>query len=355
MNRLPLHDAHVGAGAKLETVDGRELPVDYGDAAGEYAAVRTRAGLVDRGDRGVLEVTGKDRAKFLHAMVSNDVASLQPGQGTAATFLDIHGKVQVVLVLWALDDRILLLTPPGRAEKTLTEFDKFLFSEKAYFRDATGELAMLVLAGPAAAAITETLVGVTPGQAPWAHVTDRLGAVEVRVVRGGGETGEDEIWLVTEAENGPALWNAALGAGARPVGETAMESLRIEAGSALFGHDVDESVLLPEIPFAHLVSYSKGCYIGQEVVVRIRDRGHVNRLLTGLRLEGADVPAIGAEVQVAGESVGRITSATWSFGLKAPIALGFVRRQHAAPGTSVTVRSGDRSLPAVISALPFTR
>jgi glycine cleavage system aminomethyltransferase T len=114
-------------------------------------------------------------------------------------------------------------------------------------------------------------------------------------------------------------------------------------------------VLLPEIPSAHLVSYTKGCYIGQEVVVRIRDRGHVNRLLTGLRLDGAEVSGAGAEVRIGDEAVGRVTSATWSFGLDMPIALAFIRRQHAAPGTNVSVRAGERSLAATVSGLPFAR
>jgi folate-binding protein YgfZ len=332
-----------------------ELPLDYGDAAGEYAAVRGGAGLLDRGNHGLLEVTGRDRAKFLHAMLSNDIVSLKPGQGRAASFLDIHGKVQVVLIVWALDDRILLVTPPGLAEKTLADFDKFLFSEKAYFRDATGELAMLVLAGPATPAIAERLTGALPAEAPWSHVTSRLGDLDVRVVRGGGETGGPEIWLVGPADGRAVMWSAALAAGARPVGLTAWESLRVEAGTPLYGHDVDETVLLPEIPCADLVSYTKGCYIGQEVVVRIRDRGHVNRLLTGLRFEGGDVPARGAEVRVGPEGIGRVTSAVWSFGLAAPIALAFVRRQHAEAGTPVTVVAGDHPTPAVVSALPFSR
>lgn len=358
MNRLPLHDAHLAVGAKhgaAGAVCGWDLPLDYGDAAGEYAAARTGAGLLDRGHHGVLEVTGRDRATFLHAMLSNEVASLVPGQGRAATFLDIHGKVQVVLTVLALEERVLLLVPPGLAEKTLADFDKYLFSEKAYFRDATGEFAMLLLAGPAAPAMVEQLGGRLPEETAWSHVAGRLAGIEVRLARGGEETGETEIWIVGAAADAGALWSATLGAGARPVGLTAAESLRLEAGSASFGHDVDETVLLPEIPSAHLVSYTKGCYIGQEVVVRIRDRGHVNRLLTGLRLDGAEVPGAGAEVRIGDEAVGRVTSATWSFGLEMPIALAFIRRRHAAPGTNVSVRAGERSLAATVSGLPFAR
>src|SRR6266446_6441670 len=121
-------------------------------------------------------------------------------------------------------------------------------------------------------------------------------------------------------------WKAALAAGARPLGAAALESLRIEAGTPCFGVDVDATVLLPEIPSERLVSHTKGCYPGQEVVVRIRDRGHVNRHLRGLLLDGDVVPPPGAAVVADGAVVGRVTSATLSLGLGRPIALAFVRR-----------------------------
>src|SRR2546426_845387 len=273
-NPLPLHERHVAAGATLEAVSDWELPVAYGAPADEYKRARHDVGLVDRGHFGILELTGRDRATFLHALVSNEVKALSPGQGCAATLLDVHGKVQVVLVVWVVADRIFVVTPPAMARKT------------------------------------------------------------------------------AEA---PKIWDALVAAGARPLGLVAFESLRIEAGTPVFGHDVDESVLLPEIPFANLASESKGCYPGQEVVVRIRDRGHVNRVLRGLVLEGDQVAPSGAEVIADGAPVGRVTSATWSFGLGRPIALAFLRRQHAEPGSAVSVRLGERAVAANVSALPFTR
>jgi folate-binding protein YgfZ len=355
VSRLPLHDLHASAGATFAAPGGAELPLHYGDAAAEYAAVRQRVGLIDRSTAGVLEVRGRDRAAFLHAMLSNDIKSLSAGRGCAATFLDVHGKVQVVLFVWLLDDRILLVTPPAAADKAMQDLDKYLFSEKASFRDATGELSLLMLAGPDAPAVARRLTGASVPPEAWSHVTARLEGIDVRLVRGGAETGEPEVWVVVSAGEGARVWQALVGAGPRPVGLVARESLRLEAGTPLYGHDVDPSVLLPEIPSANLVSYTKGCYIGQEVVVRIRDRGHVNRHLRGLLLDGETVPSPGAAV-LAGESeIGRVTSATWSFGLKRPIALGFLRRQHAEPGTPVAVRSADRTTPATVSALPFTR
>jgi folate-binding protein YgfZ len=354
--RLPLHDLHAGAGAKFDAPCGWELPLDYGDAGAEYRAVRHGTGLIDRGHFGLLEVTGRDRAAFLHAMLTNDVKALGAGQGCAAALLDVHGKVQVFVWLWALEDRLLVVTPPGLAAKTNEALDTYLFSEKAYFRDATGELFFLVLAGREALAVTDRVCGASPPDAPWSHVTATVDGASVRLVRGGGETGESEVWFAGEAAEAPRIWKAIVDAGARPVGLTAFESLRVETGTPLFGHDADESVLLPEIPFADRVSYTKGCYIGQEVVVRIRDRGHVNRMLRGLVLEGDQVARHDAAVLAGADEVGRVTSAAWSFGLERPIALAMIRRQHADPGTPVSVAVGGGAVaPARVSALPFSR
>src|SRR2546423_1811778 len=172
------------------------------DAPAEHAAVRSAAGLIDRSDDGVLEVTGRDRAKFLHAMLSNDVASLTPGQGCAATLLDVHGKVQVLLRVLALDDRLLVLTPLGRAPSTTEALETYLFSEKPYFRDATGEYALIVLAGPDAPALVQRIAGAVPEERPWSHVAATVAGVAVRLVRGSGETGEAEIWILSAAADG---------------------------------------------------------------------------------------------------------------------------------------------------------
>ncbi len=330
-------------------------PRDYGDVGAEYAAVRTAVGIVDRRDWSVVEVTGRDRAAFLHALLSNEVKALAPGQGCAATLLDVHGKVQALVFVWVLEDRIRLVTPPGLGAPLVEQLDKYLFAEKVELRDASGEWALLLLAGPGAEATAERIAGVRPGEPAWSHVAGRLEGEEVRLVRGGGETGGPEVWLSTPATLGAKAWSGALAEGARPVGLTALESLRIEAGTPAFGRDVDATVLLPEVPTASLVSHSKGCYPGQEVVVRIRDRGHVNRMLRGLVLDGDTVPPPGAEVRAGGSAIGRVTSAVSSLGLRRPIALAFVRREHAQPGTRVDVAVNGRAATATVSDLPFTR
>jgi aminomethyltransferase len=325
------------------------------DARGEHAAVRTAAGLVDRRDHGIVEVTGRDRASFLHALLSNEVKALAPGQGCAATLLDVHGKVRVVVVVWVLDDRILLITPPGTAASTLEALDTFLFSEKAVLRDASEDWALAMLAGPGAPALIERIAGAAPPAGAWSHIVASIDGVGVRLVRGAGETGESEIWIAAPAAEAERVRKTLLAAGAVAIGPAVLETLRIEAGTPRFPDDIGPTTLLPEVPFESLVSYTKGCYPGQEVVVRIRDRGHVNRHLRGLVLEGDAVPSAGSEVVVDDGSVGAVTSATYSPDRKRAVALALVRRQHAEPGAAVGVRVGDRVVPATVSPLPFPR
>src|SRR5213593_3553885 len=153
-------------------------------ASDEYARVRHQVGVLDRGDFGVLELTGRDRATFLHALVSNEIKALGPGQGCAATLLDVHGKVQVVLFVWVADDRIFVVTPPAMAQKTAEALDHYLFSEKVAIRDLSDETALLVLVGPKAHETAERVAGARPGEAAWSHVTGKLGDAAVRLVSG---------------------------------------------------------------------------------------------------------------------------------------------------------------------------
>src|SRR6266478_6623977 len=314
----------------------------------EYALVRRQVGLLDRADFGVLELTGRDRATFLHALVSNEIKALGPGQGCAATLLDIHGKVQVVLFVWVAEDRIFVVTPPAMAAKTAEALDHYLFSEKVAIEDVSREKALFVLAGPRARETSDRLTGARPPESPWSHVVAKLGDIPVRLVSGGGETGEAEVWIMCSLAEASRVREALAGTGVKPIGPEAFESLRIEAGTPLFGRDVDESVLLPEIPFENLLSHTKGCYPGQEGVVRIRDRGHVNRMLRGLTIEGDQIPAEGAEVLADDTTIGKVTSAARSFGLARPLALAFVRRQHAEPGTRVSVRLSGATVAATV-------
>jgi folate-binding protein YgfZ len=322
-------------------------------AVEQYRAVRDAAGLIDRSAVGKAEVEGRDRATFLQGMLSNDVKALAPGQGCPAAFLDAHGKVMALLHVYALADRIVLELPPGLTHKTLLLLDKYLISEKASFEPVNEAWAVQSVQGPGAPALLAAVVGQALALPPHAHVEATIAGAPARVIQRSefGALPGYFVWCAPAQTD--AIRAALLAAGAAAVDHDVAEILRVEAGVLSYGQDVDESVLLPETGLEQLVSYTKGCYIGQELVARVKYRGHVNRALTGLRLEGERVPVPGAPVQAGDRVVGRVTSAVRSLGLGVPIALGYVRREHREPGESLSVRMGDDLVPARVAALPF--
>ena len=351
-NELALNDLHRSEGARLREISGWLVPADYGDAVAEHGAVMTGAGVVDRSMLGKATVTGRDRAAFLQGMLSNDVKALQPGQGCPAAFLDAVGKVVSLLVIYALPDRLLLELPPDSTEKFLQAIDKFLISERAEFESSDHLYAILSLQGPKAGEVLARASGSALDLAPYAHAEVSIGGAAVRVMRRAeAVTPGFHCWVAPEGAR--AVWKALREAGALPVGATAADVLRLEAGIPVYGVDVDEGVILPETRLDALVSYTKGCYIGQETVARVKYRGHINRGLSGVVLDGETVPSHGEAILAEDKEVGRVTSALRSIALGKPIALGYVRREHFEPGSVVSVKSGERLISARVSDLPF--
>src|SRR5262245_6610447 len=337
-DQLPLHDVHRAHGARFGEIVGWEAPLYYSDPAAEYRAMHEGVGVIDRSMLGKVTVTGRDRQAFLQGMLTNDVKGLAPGAGTSGAFLDAFGKVIVLLDVYALEDRLLVELPPRLTDKTLERLDHFLISEKVVFEAADSAFAIVAVQGPAARDLLSKLSGHALDLAPHEHAEVGIAGGPVRVIhrREGGVAGF-HCW--TAADHGAALWSAVAET-AVPVGMQALDALRVEAGVPWYGRDVDETMIFPETRLDQLVSYTKGCYIGQEVVARVKYRGHINRGLAGLVLDGDRVPAAGARVTADGKDVGRVTSAVRSFALWGPIALGIIRREHFEPGSAVDVDDG---------------
>jgi folate-binding protein YgfZ len=352
-DRLALDERHRARGAAMDEVGGVLVPRHYGDAAAEYAALRSGVGLIDRSPLGKAVVTGRDRLAFLQGMLTNDVKALAPGQGAAAAFLDAHGKTMALLRVYALEDRVWLELPAGLTEKTLAALDRYLISEKAYFEAADGAFVILAVQGPGARPLLERVTGRTLDLALCAHVPVPIASAEVRVVnRPEGSEPGFHCWMPPGAA--PAVWDALTAAGAVPVGLDALDALRVESGVPWYGQDVDEGQILPETRLEELVSYTKGCYIGQEVVARVKYRGHVNRALSGLRIEGETVPPRGARITADGRDVGWITSAVRSPAAGSVVALGYVRRESFLPGQAVAVETaGGGALRGQVVELPI--
>ena len=344
--------------ASLIVWRGWEIPDHFGDPVDEVVTVRHAAGLFDRPWRALMEVRGRDRASFLHAMLTNDIKALQPGQGCEAAFLTVQGKPLAFLRVHVLADRIYLELDDDVKGRTLEALERFLISERVEFEDVSAEWTILSIEGPRAPEILHALRTDPLPDSPSAHGEGLLGDVSIRIVRAGesGEIGFD-LWVPP----GPAsqLWQQLLeigkSMGLRPAGFSALNTLRVEAGVPWYGIDVTEEMLVLEAPSERIVSFTKGCYVGQEVVARITYRGHVNRKLTGLTFPDGACPPQGATVFAEGQEIGVVTSPVYSPTLKSGIALALLRREWLDPGRQVEVRSQTATWPAAATALPFYR
>jgi folate-binding protein YgfZ len=314
----------------------------------------TGVGLMDRSAFGKVRVTGRDRVAFLQGMLSNDVKALQPGQGCPAAFLDAVGKVVSLLTVYVLEESVLLELPAGSTEKFLRAIDKFLISEKAYFEAVDEAYAIVSVQGPKSGETLARVAGTKVELEPYAHAEIPIAGLPVRVARRSDAVAPGfHCW--TTAEHAPVLMQVFREAGAMAVGAAAAEVLRLEAGIPVYGQDVDEGIILPETRLDAFWSYTKGCYIGQETVARVKYRGHINRGLSGLVLDGERVPSRGDAIVAADTEVGRVTSAVLSLALGKPVALGYVRREHFEPGTALSVRIGDTRVNARVAELPFVK
>jgi folate-binding protein YgfZ len=322
-------------------------------AADPTNAARQQAAVFDVSERGAVELSGKDAVTFLHNLCTNDIKNLAPGHGCEFFLTTIKAKV----VAHGYAHRLLPEKPatlyldlsPGYAAKVLAHLDHFIVSEQVELTDRTTERAQLHVCGAESRrvveqALTTTLSDLTDLQ----QERQSLGASGVRVVRHDwlALPGYD---LVCERGAEMDLAQRLQTAGAVPGGREALEVLRVEAGLPVDGVDMDENRFVVEVGrIRQAISYTKGCYLGQEPIVMARDRGHVNRTLLGLRVSADAVPP-DRTVLRDGQEVGQVTSAVWSPRCQAVLALAYVKRGSQDVGTAVEV-AGHR---AVVTALPF--
>lgn len=358
MPASPLLNTHLEQQACFTTIDDWQLPLHYGDPQAEYRALRRGFGLVDLSNRGLIRVEGQDRQRFLNAMVSNNTADLEPGQGCYATFLNPKGHMVTDLVVYADEASYLLEVEPHVVPTFLEAIDFFVISEDVTFAVETETWAAIGVQGPKA---PDALV-VASGQdslrdlAPYGSQACRMADHDGWVARR-SYSREPGYLLLAAPAAAAAVWTTVRRQGeafdGRAVGLQALDTLRIESGTPRFGIDMTEATIPVEANLQDAVSYTKGCYVGQEVIARIDARGHVNRRLVGLLLGNAGLPEAGAKIFSPQREVGWITSATQSPALQQTIALGYVRRESLAPGTTLQVRTEAGDLPATVSALPF--
>lgn len=309
----------------------------------EYEAVRDGgAGLIDlSATRGRIRVSGSEATMFLNGLITNDVKNLAQNSWMPAVFPTVQGRlIGAVRVIRGPEPEFLIDTEMASHEAVLKTISRFTLAGDFKVSDVTSETALLTIQGQGAAEILEKELAQEVSGLPQNGVvqTDR-----VTIIRA-SHTGEDGFDIIIDASRKAELQQALEAAGAQPIGEDTFEILRVEAGIARFGQDMDETNVVPETNLDDAVSYTKGCYVGQEIIVRIKHRGHPAKKLTALRFETDQQIEPGAVIRSTdNQEIGRVTSAVISPRLGS-IGLGYVRYEYLVDGTRVVVGDGIEAI-----------
>jgi folate-binding protein YgfZ len=358
---LPLEATHRRLGASMSRHDDWVLPASYGETGAEYAVVREGgAGLIDLSTRGRITVSGSEAVQFLNGLITNDVKTLAPGRWMRAAFPNVQGRLLGAVRVINRDNSFLIDTEYATHAQVQKLLERFTLAGDFHVADISSETLMLSVQGARAFEIVGALLdqdNVHLEQDGVAVLKWREG--DLTIIRA-THTGEDGFDLFVSARDAAELWDALVAAGARPVGHDALEILRIEAGQPRYLVDMNETNVVLESGLDDAVSFTKGCYIGQEIIARIHWRGHVAKRLAGLSLddEGEAIAHDLREAQVKtvdGKEIGRVTSAIRSPRLNRTIALGYLKYDYLAHGTPVRVLIGDEERAAQVVELPFVR
>jgi folate-binding protein YgfZ len=349
MSVATLQDKLAAAGARLGSYRGAETPATFGDTAAEFDALLHGSGLFDLGWQSKLLISGKDRTRWLNGMITNNIRDLAPGYGAYGFILTAQGHNQGDLTAYNRGEHLVATTDREQAPKVTAVLQKYIIMDKVEIEDISEKLVSIGIGGPKAA---EALAkaGIEASQLEPGQVVDATwNSIGISVVRNTHPRMDGyEIWLAPE--NVEKLWDALVSAGAIQVGSDALEMYRIARGVPRYGVDLRERDLPQETGQEHALNFNKGCYIGQEIVERIRARGNVHRSFVGFEVEG-EPPQPGTKVRVNDKDMGEITSAARVPvpGGERTIAVGYLRREVATPGA--TAQIGDQG--ATIQNLPF--
>jgi folate-binding protein YgfZ len=336
-------------GVRRGEYSGAETALAFSDPAAEFAALRSGCAVYDLSWKRYYLISGRDRVRWLNGMISNNVRDLPAGQGIYAFVLNPQGRVLGDLYIYNRGDDFVLETDAAQAAKLYPHLKRFIIMDQVEFK-AAEEWASLGVQGPKAEQ-TLRAAGVELAALQLLQLSDvKFGGTPATLARGDYPLSPSyELWLA--AEQAPALWEALVKAGAAPVGAEALELARIAAGLPRYGQDIRERDLPQETGQTRALSFTKGCYIGQEIVERIRARGKLHRGFAGLRIFEGPLPASGAKVQAAGKEVGEVTSAA-VLPAKAgeiAVALGYIRSEAGEAGSKVAIGSAR----ATVESLPF--
>jgi folate-binding protein YgfZ len=303
-----------------------------------YDRLRGGAAWLDISGRGKIRVTGEDRARFLHAMTTNHIQQLSPGTGCYAFFLTAQGRILADANVLCLPDSFLLDTEPQTLQKILAHLESFIIADDAALQDLTPPLATIAVEGPESSAVLGA-IGVPAFEEHYGANVEWGTALVARL----NITGSSGFFIVAAAAEKETVIRKIEMAGSAPADEEAFRVVRLEHGKPRYGEDIGERYLAQEANQPHALHFQKGCYLGQEVVERLRSRGLITRLLKSLEIEGERPPEPGTRLHAGSVPAAEITSAAYSPMLAKVVALAYVKVQYAIPGTELTA-GGLRAL-----------
>jgi folate-binding protein YgfZ len=306
---------------------GREPPL----MTPGYLALRQHAAWIDVSARARIRLTGEDRARLLHAMTTNQIQALKPGEGCYAFFLNAQGRILADVNVLCFADHLLLDSEPELRAKIYEHLDRYIIADDATLEDQTEQTAAIAVEGPEAESVLRRLDAPVP-EAAGSHV-----AWSGRAVARLSTTGSGGYFVILRAAEKQALIDELVTVGISPASPEDARQVRIENGHPRYGEEITERYLVQETAQMHAVNFTKGCYIGQEIVERVRSRGQVHRLLRRLEMDTATVPAAGSKLAVDGAPAAEIASAVFSPALNKTVALAYVRAPFAEPGTRLNL------------------
>jgi len=347
--KTALSEKHRKEGAEMGVWFGCDLPDSFGDWLAEYRRLSETVGLLDKNYRAYLEFTGPDRVRYLNAILTNDIKSLKENHGNASLFLSPQGHIQAEIEAYALSERVFCVSYDMIRERLIAGMDKYIIMDDVVLTDQTAVYATLAVEGPEAAGAALAASGVELGKLGELETREaKVGAIPCRLTKRspGGIAGAE---FLSDRGHADELWNVlsevVRRAGGGPAGYRALNTVRLETGSPWFGYDFGEKQIPHEagLQDSH-ISYTKGCYTGQEIVERVRSRGQVNRVRVSLKFEGPAAPAANTALLANGKEAGLVTRTGFSPALNSWIGMGYVRREKSSVGSTLEMREGEATV-----------
>lgn len=345
----PLSNEERAQGAQFEESEGCLLPALFSDFDKEYRAARENVAIFDTNWHAIFSFAGRDRVKYLHAVTSNNIKQLGEGYGMLALLLNPQGRILAELEVYAEQEKLLALSHASVRERTFTTLKKYILGSQVQLEDLTDQMGSFAIEGPhAATVIAQASSLALPGFSNLAFAHLNVDGVPCYMIRH-SHFGSDGAEFVAPREHLGLLWNnlhaSVVAVGGQAIGMKTLNALRLENRIPRFPVDFNDSQIPHEavVEDTH-ISFNKGCYTGQEIVERVRSRGQVNRKRVSLKFSTAEPPAPGTKLRVADAEVGYVTSSTFSPATGSSIGMGYVRREHNAPGSIVEFAEGTATV-----------